>query len=218
MNFCWLADFVFWVLCFGEFKIGFVFLCFFDQLLCIKKIWVSIKKSIYIIGLFQKKSKNPLNPPVFFFFWNSPLHCVHICDTPLPGNYKVKNQDPWKFHMNFFVNTPGNSTSFLIDPPWNSTFSFFKSPGNSMSWPPPPLPPPSPPPPYLVFFWNRPFSVCEFCLLPYNLSLLNIQIAQLSFMWTCEIWEGQSQMFIKKEHHQDISWKLWELASLFLSS
>ena len=165
MNFCWLVDVIFWVLCFGEFKIDFVFLCFFDQLLCIKKILVSIKKSIYTIGLFQKKSKNPLNPPVFFF--SGIVHCVHICDTPLLGNYKVKNQDPWKFHMSFFVNTPGNSNSFLIDPPWNSTFSFFKTPGNSMSWPPPP---PCSPSPYLIFSGIDHFQYVNFACYPTTLA------------------------------------------------
>ena len=29
---------------------------------------------------------------------------------------KAKNQDPWKFHMIYFLIIPGNSTPFLIDP------------------------------------------------------------------------------------------------------
>ena len=49
------------------------------------------------------------------------------------GNSKVKNQDPWKFHMSFSLNTPGNFASFLTDPLGISTFSFFNTPENSMS-------------------------------------------------------------------------------------
>ena len=50
-----------------------------------------------------------------------PLEIQQNCVTPL-GNSKVKNQDPCNFHMSFYLSTPGNSTSFLIDP---SNFHIF---------------------------------------------------------------------------------------------
>ena len=50
----------------------------------------------------------------------------------------------------FFLNTPGSFTSFLIDP-WNfHSFCFFNTRGNSMS---------STPTTYLDFFWNSPMSM-----------------------------------------------------------
>ena len=45
-----------------------------------------------------------------------PLEILRNCLKPL-RNFKVKNQDPWRLH-DIFLCTPGNSTSFLIDP-WN---------------------------------------------------------------------------------------------------
>ena len=48
----------------------------------------------------------------------------------------------------FFLNTPLNFTSFLIDP-WNFQ-CFFNTPGNSMS---------STPPTCVDFFWNSPLSM-----------------------------------------------------------
>ena len=68
--------------------------------------------------IFFSKKKNP---GIFIFFTilsNNKLSATQIlqnCVTSLAGgNSKVKNQDPWKLHE-FFMNTPGNSTSFLID-------------------------------------------------------------------------------------------------------
>ena len=60
--------------------------------------------------------------------------------TPL-GNSKVKNQDPWKFHMIFFI-TPRNPNSFL-NHPWNFQ--------NLM-----PLEIPSPQPLLSLFFLEQP--------------------------------------------------------------
>ena len=45
----------------------------------------------------------------------SPLQILQNCVSPLvDGISSVKNRNPWKFHE-FFMNIPGNSTSFLID-------------------------------------------------------------------------------------------------------
>ena len=43
----------------------------------------------------------------------SSLDILQNCLTTLE-NFKVENQDPWKLH-DFFLYTPGNPTSFLID-------------------------------------------------------------------------------------------------------
>ena len=45
------------------------------------------------------------------------LEIQQNCVTSL-RNSKVKNQNSWKFHMSFYLNTPGKSASFSIDP-WN---------------------------------------------------------------------------------------------------
>ena len=54
------------------------------------------------------------------------LEILQNCVTP-SRNYKVKNEDPWKFHMIFFLSTPRNSTSFLTDP-WNFQMLFLQYP------------------------------------------------------------------------------------------
>ena len=84
--------------------------------LCLVKISSLISIPVYT---FLKK-----NIRIFRFFTlllgNKPsaLYILQNCVTLfIGGNSKVKNQDSWKFHE-FFMNTPKNSTSFLIDP-WN---------------------------------------------------------------------------------------------------
>ena len=93
------------------------------------------------VGLFQKKSKQvglrlyfSEKPPLKFldlFFRNSrenklsPLKILKNCVTSL-GNSKVKNQNPWKFHMRFFI-TCGNTNSFLAEP-WNFQMLFLQYP------------------------------------------------------------------------------------------
>ena len=83
---------------------------------------------------FQKKNKLSL------------LEILQNCATPL-GNSKVKIKDPWKLH-DFFLYTPGNSTSFLIDP-WNFQMFFLQ-----YRWKLHVLNPC----PCLDIFWNSPFS------------------------------------------------------------
>ena len=43
-----------------------------------------------------------------------PLTILQNCVTTF-ANSKVESKDPWKFHIIFFLSTPGNSTSFSID-------------------------------------------------------------------------------------------------------
>ena len=68
--------------------------------------------------------KTPL-PGNFHFFHLTPANSRQNSSTPgnskfllarYLGNFKVKNQDPWKFHITFFLVTLLNSTSFLINP------------------------------------------------------------------------------------------------------
>ena len=57
----------------------------------------------------------------------APGNSAKLCDTP--WKFQVRNQNWWKFYMN----NPGNSSSFLIKP-WNfHTCSFFNTSENSMS-------------------------------------------------------------------------------------
>ena len=80
------------------------------------------------------------------FYWASlpvenkllPLEIQQNCVTPL-GNSMLKNQDPWKFHTSTYLNTPGNSTSFLIDP-WNFRIFFLQYPWKFHAFNPPPTP------------------------------------------------------------------------------
>ena len=58
----------------------------------------------------------------------TPGNSAKLCD---------KNQDGWKFHE-FFLNTPGNSTSFLLDP-WNFLMLFLQYPWKFRVFNPPPL-------------------------------------------------------------------------------
>ena len=73
-------------------------------------------------------------------------YSAKLCDTN--WKFQVQKLRPMEIPHEFFLNTTGNSTSFLIDPRI-STCSFFNSPGNSMS---------STPTPFLDFFWNSPIS------------------------------------------------------------
>ena len=109
------------------------------------------------IGLLQENSKqgeggweseNPLG--IFRFVtihpWKiSPLENMKNC-VALLGNLKVENQDPLKL-QDFFLYTPGNSTSFLIQP-LNFYMFFLQYPGKFHV-----LNPNS----YMDFFWNIPF-------------------------------------------------------------
>ena len=115
-------------------------------------------------GLFQKKTKQGglriyflKTPPEDFRFVTLPLEIpektsFHLeiqqnCVTSL-RNSKVKNQNPWKFHMSFYLNTHGKSASFSIDP-WNFYILFLQYPWKFHVLNPT----------CLVFFWNSPIWI-----------------------------------------------------------
>ena len=63
----------------------------------------------------------------------TPASSAKFCDTP--WKFQGQKPRPMKIPLNFFLNTPGNSTSFLIDP-WNFHMLYLT--------------------PIWVFFWNSP--------------------------------------------------------------
>ena len=108
-------------------------------------------KSVWFIGLFQKKpnrgslgytflkkKKKPWNFKICHFtFRNSrenkllSLEILQNFVAPL-RNSKVKNEDPWKFHMSFSW-TPLEIPLLFYFNPGISTCSFFNTPRNFMS-------------------------------------------------------------------------------------
>ena len=95
---------------------------------------------------FEKKSKQlgwrytflktPSNFSFFYFTpWNSRQNKAQTLDIPQNcvrsfGNFKAKNKNPWKFHINyFFLANIGNSTLLLI----NRCKIPHASPGNFIS-------------------------------------------------------------------------------------
>ena len=66
----------------------------------------------------------PLIIPEKLSFHN-PGNSAKLCNTTC--NPKIKKQDPYKFHDDFFLNIPEYSTFFLIDP-WNFHILFLQYP------------------------------------------------------------------------------------------
>ena len=56
---------------------------------------------------------------------NKPWKSAKLCDTP--WKFQGQNPRPMEIPHQFFLSTPGNSTSFLIDP-WNFHILFFQYP------------------------------------------------------------------------------------------
>ena len=119
---------------------------FFANVIMLFSIFVNNCLVLTWIGLFQKKSKQRrgemeytfLNPPNGIFrFFTLPLE-IPKKPSP-PGNSEELYDGPWKFQSQkprsmeipreFFLNTPGISTSLLTDS-WNFHMLFFNTPLN----------------------------------------------------------------------------------------
>ena len=81
----------------------------------------------------QKKKKKIIRFATLLFRKQAltPANSIKLFDTLVGKNSTVKKKDSLKFRK-FFMNTSGNSTSFLIDP-WNFHMLFFNIPGIFMS-------------------------------------------------------------------------------------
>ena len=91
-----------------------------------QKIFPCFDPCIYFSQKKKKKKKKKIIRFATLLFRKqalTPANSIKLFDTLVGKNSTVKKKDSWKFRK-FFMNTSGNSTSFLIDP-WNFHMLFF---------------------------------------------------------------------------------------------
>ena len=131
------------------------------------------------IGLFQKKSKQG---GLRMYFSEKPHRIFRFPCYPWP--MEIPNE--------FLLNTPGNPTSFLIDP-WNFDMLFLQYPWifHVLNHPEPPC---------LDFFWNSPFIDLVFKCFAYSWFVQN---SQGTVHVISASWNAVDDLILKK--------KLWSL-------